>query len=251
MMSSTRPATLQFAFKIVPSVTRSRIFLAFLLLLLFSASASAHREDYIDETLVFATLNRGEIESQYWFDVGSEDSDDLFTRHHIVLEYGITDRWMIDGRVSGLDEDGFHLDSSRLETRYRFFDEGTLPIDIAVSGEVNTNRDAQGHQIVGVEPRLILSKNFGKLNLTTNLAEEFPFTRHSPSLEVRGGWQYDAAKFFRFGSELRYDTEERSVAVIPQIWLVFPHEVSFKVGYFYDFSGAHERFVRVALVKGF
>jgi hypothetical protein len=74
---------------------------------------------------------------------------------------------------------------------------------------------------------------------------------NSPSLEVRGGWQYDATKFFRFGSELRYDTEERSVAVIPQIWLVFPHEETFKVGYFYDFSGARERFVRMALVKGF
>jgi len=95
----------------------------------------AHGEDYIDETLVFATLDRGEVESQYWFDAGSEDSDG-FTRHHIALEYGITDHWMIDGRVSGLDEHGFHLDSSRLETRYRFFNEGTLPIDIAGSGEV-------------------------------------------------------------------------------------------------------------------
>jgi hypothetical protein len=152
-------------------VTWSRIFPALLLLLFLSASASALREDYIDETLVFATLDRGEIESQYWFDTGSEDSD-RFTRHHIVFEYGITDQWMIDGRVSGLNEDGFHLDSSRLETRYRFFDEGTLPIDIAASGEVNTNRDAQGHQIVGIEPRLILSKDFGNLNLTTNLAED-------------------------------------------------------------------------------
>ena len=231
-------------------MTLSRKFPTVLFLLLFSSDAFAHREDYIDETLVFATLDRGEIESQYWFDVGSEDSN-RFTRHHIALEYGLTDHWMIDGRVSGLDEDGFHLDSSRLETRYRFFDEGTLPIDIAVSGELNTDRDEQGHQIVGIEPRLILSKDFGKLNLTTNLAEEFLFTRHSPSLEVRGGWQYDVTKFFRFGSELRYDTEERSVAVIPQIWFVFPHEVTFKVGYFYDFGGAHERFVRVALVKGF
>ena len=235
---------------VAPFVTRSRIFPAFLFLLFCSSTTFAHREDYIDETLVFATLDRGEVESQYWFDVGSEDSNQ-FTRHHIALEYGITDHWMIDGRVSGLDEDGFHLDSSRLETRYRFFDEGTLPIDIAVSGEVNTNRDAQGHQIVGIEPRLILSKDFGKLNLTANLAEGFPFNHHSPSLEVRAGWQYDATKFFRFGSELRYDTGERSVVAIPQIWLVFPHEVSFKVGYFYDFSGAHERFVRVALVKGF
>jgi hypothetical protein len=125
--------------------------------------------------------------------------------------------------------------------------QSTLP----VLERSNTNRDTQGHQSFGIEPRLILSRNFSKLNLTVNLAEEIPVTRGHPSLELRGGWQYDATKFFRFGAELRYDTEERSVAVIPQIWFVFRHEVTFKVGYFYDFGGAHERFVRVALVKGF
>jgi hypothetical protein len=71
--------------------------------------------------LVFVTLDRGEIEPEYWFGVGSVDSDQ-FTRHHLALEYGITDHWMIDGRVTGLEEHGFHLDSSRLETRYHFFD---------------------------------------------------------------------------------------------------------------------------------
>ena len=75
--------------------------------------------------------------------MGSVDSDE-FTRHHFGLEYGITDHWMIDGRITELDEHGLHLDSSRLETRYRFFDEGTLPIDIALSGEVNIHRDEQG-----------------------------------------------------------------------------------------------------------
>ena len=168
--------------------TLSRIFPAFLFLLLCASGAFAHREDYIDETLVFVTLDRGEIEPEYWFDVGSVDSDQ-FTRHHLALEYGITDHWMIDGRVTGLEEHGFHLDSSRLETRYRFFDEGTLPLDIALSGEINTHRDEQGHQIFGIEPRLILSKDFGKLNLTVNLAEEIPFSRDHPSFEIRGGWR--------------------------------------------------------------
>lgn len=230
--------------------TLSRIFPAFLFLLLCASGAFAHREDYIDETLVFVTLDRGEIEPEYWFDVGSVDSDQ-FTRHHLALEYGITDHWMIDGRVTGLEEHGFHLDSSRLETRYRFFDEGTLPLDIALSGEINTHRDEQGHQIFGIEPRLILSKDFGKLNLTVNLAEEIPFSRDHPSFEIRGGWRYDATKLFRIGTELRYDTEERSVSVIPQIWFAFPHEVTLKAGYSYDFGGTNERFVRVALEVGF
>jgi hypothetical protein len=178
------------------------------------------------------------------------DSDE-FTRHHFGLEYGITDHWMIDGRVTVLDEHGLHLDSSRLETRYRFFDEGTLPIDIALSGEVNTHRDEQGHQIFGIEPRLILSKDFGKLNLTVNLAEEIPVSRGHQSFEVRGGCEYDATKLFHLGTELRYDTEESSVSVIPQVWFAFPHEVTLKAGYSYDFGGTRERFVRVALEVGF
>lgn len=158
---------------------------------------------------------------------------------------------MIDGRITELDEHGLHLDSSRLETRYRFFDEGTLPIDIALSGEVNTHRDEQGHQIFGIEPRLILSKDFGKLNLPVNLAEEIPVSRSHPSFEVRGGCEYDATKLFHLGTELRYDTEESSVSVIPQVWAAFPHEVTLKAGYSYDFGETRERFVRVALEVGF
>jgi hypothetical protein len=216
------------------------------------ASVYPHGEDYIDETLVFVTLERGVVEPLYWFDIGRDDSQH-FMRHSLGLEYGITDHWMIDGRATGLDErgDGFHFDSSRLETRYRFFEEGTLPIDIAVSGEINSSRDEDGHQSVGIEPRLILSKDFGKLNLTLNLSEEIPFSRHSPSLETRGGWEYKVTDFFHFGTELRYDTEEHAVAVIPQIWFTFPHDVTLKAGYSYDFGARHERFLRAALTVEF
>jgi hypothetical protein len=219
---------------------------------LSAATVYAIGEDYIDETLVYATLERGAVEPGYWFDIGRDDSGQ-FMRHNLVLEYGITDRWMIDGRATVLDErgDGFHFDSSRLETRYRFFDAGTLPVDIAASGEINSNRDENGHQIAGIEPRLILSKNLGNLNLTFNFAVEFPFNRHSPSVETRGGLEYDVTRFFHFGTELRYDTEEHAVAVIPQIWFTFPHKVTLKSGYSYDFGVMHERFFRTALIVEF
>jgi hypothetical protein len=212
----------------------------------------AHGEDYIDETLVYVTLERGAVEPGYWFDIGRNDSGQ-FMRHNLVLEYGITDHWMIDGRATVLDErgDGFHFDSSRLETRYRFFDEGTLPVDIAASGEINSNRDENGHQIVGGEPRLILSKGLGKLNVTLNFAAEFPFTRHNPFIETRGGCEYDVTDFLHFGSEIRYDTQEHSVAVIPQIWFTFPRNVTLKAGYSYDFGVMHERFFRTAVVLEF
>jgi hypothetical protein len=221
-------------------------------LLLCTANASAHGEDYIDETLVFATLERGAVEPGYWFDFGWNDSQ-YFMRHNLALEYGITDHWMIDARATGIDEyrDGFHFDSSRLETRYRFFEAGTLPVDIAVSGEINSRRDEASHQIFGIEPRLILSRDFGKLNLTLNLAADIPFNHHSPSFEVRGGCEYDVTDFFHVGTELRYDTDEHAVSVIPQIWFTFPHQVTLKAGYSYDFGATHERFLRVAFVAEF
>lgn len=226
--------------------------LLYSLFVLCTVRVFALGEDYIDETLVFATLERGAVEPGYWFDIGRDDSGQ-FMRHNFVLEYGITDHWMIDGRATGLYErrDGFHFASSHLETRYRFFDEGTLPVDIAASGEINSRRDENGHQIIGIEPRLILSKQLGKLNITFNVAAEFPFSRHSPSLETRGGLEYDATDLLHFGTELRYDTEGHAVAVIPQIWLTFTRKVTFKAGYSYDFGPTHERFLRTALVVEF
>ena len=221
-------------------------------LILCASTAYAHREDYIDETLVFVTLDGREVEPEYWFDTGSDDLQH-FMRHHLALEYGIADHWMIDARATALDERGdrIHFDSARFETRYRFFDEGTLPIDIAVSGEINVHRDEEGHEVFGIEPRLILSRDFDKLNLTLNLAEEIPLTRSHPSLDIRSGWRYDATELFRFGTELRYGMEEHAVTVIPQIWFAFPHDVTFKAGYSHVFSGTHERFVRAALEVGF
>jgi hypothetical protein len=223
-----------------------------LFFVLSAAAAYATSEDYIDETLVYATVERGAIEPGYWFDIGRSDSGQ-FMRHNFVLEYGITDHWMIDGRATVRDEwsDGFHFDSSRLETRYRFFDEGTLPVDIAASGEINSNRDENGRQIVGIEPRLILSKELGKLNVTLNFAAEFPFNRHNPSIETRGGCEYVVTDFLHFGTELRYDTAQHAVGVIPQIWLTFPHKVTLKAGYSNDFGTMHERFFRTAVVIEF
>jgi hypothetical protein len=222
-------------------------------LFLFGAGtpALAHREDYIDETLVFVTLDQSEFEPEYWFDTGN-DGIQGFTRHHVALEYGLTDHWMIDGRATAIDENprGFRFDSSRLETRYRFGDEGTLPIDIAVSGELNTFKNRQGNTRLGVEPRLVLSKDLGELNLTVNLAEEIPVDGPQASFEVRGGLRYDANDLVRLGAELHYDTAERSTTAVPQVWLTLPHDVTLKGGYSYDFNKPHLQFVRLTVEVG-
>jgi len=230
----------------------ARRFMATALLVFSSGTpALAHREDYIDETLVFVTLEQNELEPEYWFDFGSDGRQD-FTRHHLALEYGLTNHWMIDARATAVGENvhGLRFDSSRLEMRYRFGDEGTLPIDIAVSGELNSFRDHADRTHFGVEPRLILSKDVGELNLTMNLAEEMPIDGPHASFEVRGGLRYDASDLFRFGTELRYDAAEHSVTAVPQLWLTLPHDITLKGGYSYDFGKPHLRFVRLTVEVG-
>ncbi len=210
--------------------------------------ALAHREDYIDETLVFQTVEEHAVESEYWFDYGTRPEGD-FTRHNIALEYGITDHLMIDGRVTVNDPDksNANFDSARLETRCRFAEEGDWPIDVALSGEANTRGLENGHYQYGLEPRLVLSKDFAKLNFTLNVAEELPVNRGAPSAELASGARYNATKLFRFGSELKYDVHERAAAVIPQIWLAFPRDITFKAGYSKGFDQNREDFVRFVI----
>ncbi|MEP6585917.1 MAG: hypothetical protein ABJB70_04235 [Candidatus Udaeobacter sp.] len=221
-----------------------------LLVFLGARTVNAHREDYIDETLVFQTVEKGTIEPEYWFDYGYRgDSDTYFQRHNLALEYGITDRLMVDGRVTidHPENRNTNFDSGRFETRYRFGEEGTWPIDVALSGEANIHRLADGHYQYGVEPRLILSKDFSKLNVTLNVAEELPVNRSAPSVQLASGARYDMTQLFRFGSELKYDVHERSGSVIPQIWFAFPHEITFKIGFSAGFDRNRENFARFVI----
>ena len=136
-----------------------------LLILSFRATAMAHRADYIDETLVFQTVEEGSMEPEYWFDYGHDgESDTYFQRHNFAMEYGLTHYLMIDSRVTidHPENRNTNFDSGRFEVRDRFGEEGDRPVDVALSGEMNMRRLEDGHYQYGIEPRLILSKDFSK-----------------------------------------------------------------------------------------
>ncbi len=59
----------------------------------------AHRDDFLDETMVYLTLKQQELELEYRFDYGSE-SNINFINNNFASEYGITNHWMIDGRIT-------------------------------------------------------------------------------------------------------------------------------------------------------
>ena len=213
----------------------------------------AHREDYLNETLVFLTLERGELEPEYWFDFGYQVDENLyFYRHNVAVEYGITEHWMIDARTTFENVRGreLHFQSGRVESRYRFADEGTNAIDIAVSGEINSERMEDGSQVYGIEPRLILSKDVDELNLTLNFAEEIRLNGSEASFNPSFALRYNATGLLRFGSELKYSTDDRRGAFIPQLCFALPNDVTIKGGISLGFDLNQEKFGRVALEVG-
>jgi hypothetical protein len=208
-----------------------------------------HRDDFIDETDVYLTLGRQELELEYWFDYGSFTGVD-FIRHNFASEFGITNHWMIDGRVTfnSPDISGFNIQSGRFETRYRFYDEGSLPVDIALSAEINSEKAITGEKETGVEGRLILSHDFAeKMNLTLNISEELKLDSRQDAFFPSFGFRYDANDLLRFGTELKYNTFEHSGSVIPQVWLTFGESITLKFGYSRGIDNKKENFGRIAL----
>jgi hypothetical protein len=220
-----------------------------LLLLLCTQQVSAHRDDYINETLVYLTLERGELEAEYWFDRGWRSGDRKdFTRHNAAIEWGLTDHWMVDGRVTAISDDNTNFDSARLESRYRFGDEGTFPVDIAVSFEVNSERESDGSNNVGIEPRVILSKDLGEqLNVTGNLSEEILLDSGMPKFLLAIGGRLNLTNLVRVGSELQYNFDEHLGSAIPQLWFAFARDVTLKIGYSHSIDQEPDEFVRAAL----
>jgi hypothetical protein len=227
----------------------SRIILIMILILLPAVKLFPHRDDFLDETVVYLTLARQELELEYWFDYGSLTGID-FIRHNFASEYGITNHWMIDGRITidSPDISGFNFQSGRFETRYRFYEEGTLPVDIALSAEINSEKSITGEKETGAEGRLILSHDFAdRLNLTLNIAEEIAFDSGQGAFFPSFGFRYDANDLFRLGSEIKYNTYENSGSVIPQLWLTFGESITLKFGYSQGLGNKNENFGRVAL----
>jgi len=213
--------------------------------LLFNQSAFAHKADYIEDTLVYETLEAKEVEPEYFLDIGWRDADRRinFQRHTLALEYGIIDHWMIDARTSCDRDAGDSLafNNLHIETRYRFSDEGKLPVDVALSGELFW----EGSDIFGIAPRLILSKDAGSLNLTLNVTEEIELRpSRDAELQLAFGIRYDLSSQVRIGTEIKYATDAHEGSVTPQIAFAFPHDIAVKLGYSHGFDRNEESFFR-------
>jgi len=90
-----------------------------LLAFLLPSVAKAHKDDYLTDTFVFVTLDRNELEIEYFLD-GFFSPRAL--GHRLGVEHGLSDHLMGDVAMSWIQYSGgpavFH--EGFLELRYRF-----------------------------------------------------------------------------------------------------------------------------------
>ena len=193
----------------------TRLSQAILVLALLSIPlvASADRRIF-GKTYPYMTLPKGGFEIETYIDADLRRVDDPDTwliengyrpswTLQVEFEYGITDRldfgFYTVFRQKAYDD--FEFRGVKLRTRYRLFDEGVLPVDIAPYGEViYYSNEAKLEEI------LILSRKFGSLETAVNfkIEQEFKF---GPEMEFKfefvpsAGVGYHFNKHFSLGIE--------------------------------------------------
>src|SRR5215468_863925 len=145
--------------------------------LLPASTAHADRRAY-GVTYEAVTAPRGELDVETWTTFAPQGEVDggpssRGLREMVELEYGITDRWdvalynMLD-ITSGDTESGYA--GLKIETRYRPTDRGEWLVDPVFYFEFQQLFRGDANQ--KYEAKLILAKDFGKVNVAANLAVE-------------------------------------------------------------------------------
>lgn len=224
-----------------------------LLAFLLPSAAKAHKDDYLTDTFVFVTLDRNEVELEYFLD-GYFSPRAL--GHRLGVEYGFSDHLMGDVAMSWMQYSGGPavFNEGFLEMRYRFGEENQHVLDPAMSVEYRVERDRpDGGTRHLLEPRLVLNKDVGDYNITLNLAYAIDVETPGKSApEVALGLRSPAFGPFRAGLELRRELAIENVfSVIPQAWVRFSKDAYVKIGVGKNLAAGHESFVRVALEMEF
>ncbi len=153
----------------------------------------------------------------------------LATQFQTEYEYGITDRLELGLYVTIAPFNGFVGDNAHMiegtgtkqRLRYRFADEGVLPIDIGVYGEIT-----EIETYVSLEAKLILQKRWGNLRAVANLVAEYEWNfdvSHDWEINPSAGLTYQVTPVFNPGVEYWVNAEWPDVGVHPRPMVLGPN----------------------------
>lgn len=238
----------------------SKKLLFVLVLFLFVLPTSlvwGHREDYLNKTFVYQTVEPKELELEYWVEYGSAFSSPtrlVKWEQTLSAEFGVTSHWMAEGFTAfrRLRGERFSYLLTVVESRFRLFEEGEKILDPAFSLEYShSNENGKSEHII--EPTFVLSKDFSRLNFTL----DFSLAKVVNSNEkVEAGYalasRYDFRHLLRVGFEAQGEFIPNSPHYfIPQVHLLLPDEITAKLGVGIRHSGQGEKlFIKFMMEMG-
>ncbi len=184
----------------------------------FTAPIFAHERHYVFNA-EYRTIPQGEFEVEqsttskvpHW-NTSNENTFDYETE----IEYGITDQWTIahyenwqTENHAGYDDDGLpakdvtKYSGFKFETKYRIGEKGKYWVDPLIYLEI-AHDPREPRAPVVLEEKIVLSKDFGKLNFTYNQIMESVANRGGRTEhEFTFGSSYELPASFRLGAEFK------------------------------------------------
>lgn len=134
-------------------------------------------------TYEYSTLAEGQAEVEYYSTIEVPDTkvaENSTWKHQVELEYGLTPKtdiamYQVFQQENSAAANTFTYHEMKLRLRHRLSEKGQLPVDTLFYGEYvrGTDFSKQGE----FEGKLVLARDFGRLNLAYNQVAEFPLEK--------------------------------------------------------------------------
>lgn len=203
-------------------LTRIALALVGVILLLPNARpAFADRSEYF-EVYGTQTAAKGEVEIELWNEFLSksrQDTQEEHAGHQISVEYGITNRFTAELYAEFRENptgQGFQYTKTKLETRYRLTNPHTNSLNVGLYAEYE--KSAIAGRPDALEGKLLLSKDFGPLNISANAIFEKDLEAGSKvEFAYAGGVSYPLNKDVLVSVETLVRPMNGQVFVIPGV----------------------------------
>lgn len=219
--------------------------------LILPATATAHKDDYLDETFVYQTMEEGVLSLEYrsrYFDRSEDRGTDSYWNNAMFAEYGLTDKTMMEIRTAwGTPESDSQFAGGFAQLRHRFGYEGEYFIDPAVAIEYEAERENDNLN-QAVSAMLILSRDIGDFNMTMNYSKSWSTDNsEDPANQKSFGIRYPrhgirwSVEYKDLGKSKRY--------VLPAVQLPLADAVSLKLGIGRGVNDESPRYLIAALLE--
>lgn len=171
------------------------------------APVKADNRSYV-WTYGYSTVWAGHAEVEYYNTSEVADADKPETnvwKHQLELEYGLTEKtdiamYQMFEQSNSPASKAFNYDGMKLRLRHRLGEKGRLPVDTLFYAEYERGTDLGAQGVF--EGKVVLAKDFGRLNLAYNQVAEFPLEKPSAaehSFTAGASWEF--SDIFRAGLE--------------------------------------------------